>query len=87
MYDGVYNQQRHIVNTSRKTFTCCAFSACGKYVATGEVGVQFWASDDIAFQSGHEPMVRVWDVGTRQQVQECKAHTFAVACVVSAAAE
>ncbi|KPP65215.1 WD repeat-containing protein 62-like [Scleropages formosus] len=61
------NNQNHILNISRKTFTALAFSQDGKYLVTGE--------------SGHMPCVRVWDVAERTQVAEVQCHKYGVACV------
>ncbi|KAI5625672.1 WD repeat-containing protein 62 [Silurus asotus] len=61
------NNQSHIFNTSRKTFSALAFSQNGKYLVTGE--------------SGHMPCVRVWDVAERTQVAEVQCHKYGVACV------
>ncbi|KAM6946396.1 WD repeat-containing protein 62 [Aplochiton taeniatus] len=61
------NKQTHIFNTSRKTFTCLAFSQDGKYLVTGECG--------------HMPCVRVWDRAEKTQVAEVQCHKHGVACV------
>ncbi|XP_072381672.1 mitogen-activated protein kinase-binding protein 1 isoform X9 [Diabrotica undecimpunctata] len=72
-------QQSHIINTSRKTITSLAFSACGRYIVTGECG--------------HQPAVRVWDLQSDpqsghpglapqpQQVAEFLVHKFGINCV------
>jgi WD40 repeat protein len=36
LFNTKTEQQHHIINTSRKTVTSLAFSACGRYVVTGE---------------------------------------------------
>ncbi|CAH1107787.1 unnamed protein product, partial [Psylliodes chrysocephalus] len=72
-------QQSHIINTCRKTITSLAFSACGRYIVTGECG--------------HQPAVRVWDLQSDpqsghpglapqpQQVAEILVHKFGINCV------
>ncbi|XP_056630117.1 mitogen-activated protein kinase-binding protein 1 isoform X3 [Diorhabda sublineata] len=72
-------QQSHIINTCRKTITSLSFSACGRYIVTGECG--------------HQPAVRVWDLQSDpqsgqpglapqpQQVAESVVHKFGINCV------
>ncbi|XP_070781678.1 mitogen-activated protein kinase-binding protein 1-like [Enoplosus armatus] len=60
------NRQHHII-TSRKTITALSFSPDGKYLVTGE--------------SGHLPVVRLWDVAERRQVAELQSHKYGVSCV------
>ncbi|KAI3364429.1 hypothetical protein L3Q82_011222 [Scortum barcoo] len=60
------NRQHHIIS-SRKTITALSFSPDGKYLVTGE--------------SGHLPVVRVWDVAERRQVAELQTHKYGVSCV------
>ncbi|CAG9861239.1 unnamed protein product [Phyllotreta striolata] len=72
-------QQSHIINASRKTITSLSFSACGRYIVTGECG--------------HQPAVRVWDLQSDpqsghpglapqpQQVAEFLVHKFGINCV------
>lgn len=63
----VKNQQKHIINSCRKTVSALAFSPDGKYLVSGE--------------SGHVPCVRVWDVCERSQLAEVQSHKYGVACV------
>ncbi|XP_068901374.1 mitogen-activated protein kinase-binding protein 1-like isoform X6 [Tenebrio molitor] len=79
LFNTKTEQQHHIINTSRKTVTSLAFSACGRYVVTGECG--------------HQPAVRVWDLCSDpiqghpglapqpQQVAEFAGHKYGVNCV------
>jgi WD40 repeat protein len=64
-------RQTHLLNTSRKTITCLAFSSDGRYLATGECG--------------HQPSVRVWDIqeGLNTPIAEFAGHKYGVNCVVS----
>ncbi|KAE8751323.1 hypothetical protein FOCC_FOCC001894 [Frankliniella occidentalis] len=66
------NRQCHVLNAPRKTITCVAFSADGRYLATGECG--------------HAPSVRVWDLHDlhgqgAQQVAEFPGHKYGINCV------
>jgi WD40 repeat protein len=65
------NRQCHLLNSSRKTITCLAFSADGHYLVTGECG--------------HLPSVRVWDLqeGGGIQIAEFAGHKYGISCVVS----
>ncbi|XP_077521792.1 WD repeat domain 62 [Amblyomma americanum] len=67
LYNTRKNRQQHILNVSKKTITCLAFSWDGKYLATGECG--------------HQPHVRIWDVAEKTQVAEFPGHKFGVTCV------
>ena len=67
LYDTRRQSQDFIISQARKTLTTLAFSADGKYIATGE--------------SGHEPKVRVWDVRERVQICEFAGHKFGIECV------
>ncbi|XP_066991483.1 mitogen-activated protein kinase-binding protein 1 [Anabrus simplex] len=62
-------RQQHLLNTSRKTITCLAFSSDGRYLATGECG--------------HLPSVRVWEVTGADivQVAEFPGHKYGINCV------
>ncbi|KAL0280829.1 UNVERIFIED_CONTAM: hypothetical protein PYX00_002006 [Menopon gallinae] len=61
------NKQAHILNTSRKTITCLAFSPGGKYLATGECG--------------HSPSLRIWNVQDGTQIAEFQGHKYGINCV------
>ncbi|GFO08253.1 hypothetical protein PoB_003475800 [Plakobranchus ocellatus] len=50
LLDSVKNKQLGTLHTPRKSITAVSFSSDGRYVLTGESGLQ--------------PAVRVWDVGT-----------------------
>ncbi|XP_044261628.1 mitogen-activated protein kinase-binding protein 1 isoform X1 [Tribolium madens] len=79
LFNTKTEEQHHIINSSRKTITCLAFSSCGRYIVTGECG--------------HQPAVRVWDLYSDpipshpglspqpQQVAEFIGHKFGVNCV------
>lgn len=67
LYNTRKNRQQHILNASKKTITCLAFSWDGKYLATGECG--------------HQPHVRIWDVAEKTQAAEFPGHKFGVTCV------
>lgn len=68
-----------MVNTSRKAFTSVAFSRCGRYVATGECGIN--------------PAIKVWELDAPNgNLEHCTGgsvvaefvdHKYAVTCVVS----
>nr|CAH8841744.1 unnamed protein product [Trichobilharzia regenti] len=60
-------RQQFIQSQSRKAITAVDFSSDGKYLATGE--------------SGHQPMVRLWNVSERCQLAEFGGHHFRVAAV------
>ncbi|CAH8841521.1 unnamed protein product [Trichobilharzia szidati] len=60
-------RQQFIQSQSRKAITAVDFSSDGKYLATGE--------------SGHQPMVRLWNVSDRCQLAEFGGHHFRVAAV------
>jgi len=63
-------QQTHLLNTSRKTVVCLAYSPDGKYLVTGECG--------------HQPALRVWDMSQPgfAPVAELMGHKYGVNCVV-----
>jgi WD40 repeat protein len=71
LFNPKKNRQSHLLNSSRKTITCLAFSVDGRYLVTGECG--------------HLPSVRVWDLqesgGT--QIAEFPGHKYGISCVVS----
>ncbi|XP_059479943.1 mitogen-activated protein kinase-binding protein 1 [Neocloeon triangulifer] len=60
--------QSHLLNTSRKTVVCLAYSPDGKYLVTGECG--------------HQPALRVWDMSqtTYVPVAELMGHKYGVNC-------
>ncbi|TNN13374.1 Mitogen-activated protein kinase-binding protein [Schistosoma japonicum] len=60
-------RQQFIQSQSRKAITAMDFSSDGKYLATGE--------------SGHQPMVRLWNVSDRCQLAEFGGHHFRVVAV------
>uniref|UniRef100_A0A3Q0KPB6 Putative wd40 protein n=1 Tax=Schistosoma mansoni TaxID=6183 RepID=A0A3Q0KPB6_SCHMA len=60
-------RQQFIQSQSRKAITAVDFSSDGKYLATGE--------------SGHQPMVRLWNVSDHCQLAEFGGHHFRVAAV------
>ncbi|GAB0099744.1 mitogen-activated protein kinase-binding protein 1-like [Sergentomyia squamirostris] len=70
--------QTYLLNTSRKAITAVAFSQCGRYVATGECGIN--------------PAIKVWELdplnGNLENgvtggnvVAEFLGHKYAVSCV------
>ncbi|CAH8495575.1 unnamed protein product [Heterobilharzia americana] len=60
-------RQQFIQSQCRKAITAVDFSSDGKYLATGE--------------SGHQPMVRLWNATDRCQLAEFGGHHFRVAAV------
>lgn len=73
LYNPRKNRQTHILNASRKSITCVAFSRCGRYLATGECGLA--------------PCVRVWDMQdptsiSAVQVAEFSGHKHGVGFLV-----
>ncbi|XP_069702772.1 mitogen-activated protein kinase-binding protein 1-like isoform X3 [Periplaneta americana] len=69
LFNPKKNRQTHLLNSSRKTITCLAFSAGGRYLVTGECG--------------HLPSVRVWDLqeGGGTQIAEFPGHKYGINCV------
>lgn len=78
LFNAKRQTQAYLVNTSRKAFTSVAFSRCGRYVATGECGIN--------------PAIKVWELespnGSLEHctggsvVAEFVDHKYAVTCVV-----
>lgn len=79
LFNAKRQTQAYLVNTSRKAFTSVAFSRCGRYVATGECGIN--------------PAIKVWELETPNgSLEHCTGgsvlvefvdHKYAVTCVVS----
>ncbi|XP_037957302.1 mitogen-activated protein kinase-binding protein 1 isoform X2 [Teleopsis dalmanni] len=77
LFNAKRQTQAYLVNTSRKAFTSVAFSRCGRYIATGECGIN--------------PAIKVWELespnGNLEQttggnvVAEFVDHKYAVTCV------
>ncbi|XP_036329884.1 mitogen-activated protein kinase-binding protein 1-like, partial [Rhagoletis pomonella] len=77
LFNAKRQTQAYLVNTSRKAFTSVAFSRCGRYVATGECGIN--------------PAIKVWELDSPNGnlehttggnvVAEFFDHKYAVTCV------
>ncbi|KAM7350862.1 WD repeat domain 62 isoform 5-T15 [Cochliomyia hominivorax] len=77
LFNAKRQTQAYLINTSRKAFTSVAFSRCGRYVATGECGIN--------------PAIKVWELeapnGNLEQctggnvIAEFVDHKYAVTCV------
>ncbi|SPP79334.1 mitogen-activated protein kinase-binding protein 1 isoform X8 [Drosophila guanche] len=77
LFNAKRQTQAYLVNTSRKAFTSVAFSRCGRYVATGECGIN--------------PAIKVWELETPNgNLEHCTGgsviaefvdHKYAVTCV------
>ncbi|XP_068151902.1 uncharacterized protein Wdr62 isoform X2 [Drosophila tropicalis] len=77
LFNAKRHTQAYLVNTSRKAFTSVAFSRCGRYVATGECGIN--------------PAIKVWELETPNgNLEHCTGgnvvaefvdHKYAVTCV------
>ncbi|XP_052852805.1 mitogen-activated protein kinase-binding protein 1 isoform X9 [Drosophila gunungcola] len=77
LFNAKRQTQAYLVNTSRKAFTSVAFSRCGRYVATGECGIN--------------PAIKVWELETPNgSLEHCSGgsvvaefvdHKYAVTCV------
>lgn len=70
--------QTYLLNTSRKAITAVAYSQCGRYLATGECGIN--------------PTIKVWELDLSANnesnsggtvISEFSGHKYAVNCVVS----
>lgn len=70
--------QTYLLNTSRKAITAVAYSQCGRYLATGECGIN--------------PTIKVWELDLSNSnesncggtvISEFSGHKYAVNCVVS----
>lgn len=71
-------KQTFLLNSSKKAITAVAFSRCGRYLATGECGIN--------------PTIKVWELdlsATNETnsggtiLAEFSGHKYAVNCVVS----
>lgn len=81
MFNSKRLTQAFLLNTSRKAVTAVAYSRCGRYIATGECGIN--------------PSIKVWELESNGQapeagsntagtvVAEFTGHKNAVSCVVS----
>ncbi|XP_073825223.1 WD repeat domain 62 isoform X7 [Musca autumnalis] len=77
LFNAKRQTQAYLVNTSRKAFTSVAFSRCGRYVATGECGMN--------------PAIKVWELDAPNgNLEHCTGgnvvaefvdHKYAVTCV------
>ncbi|KAH8377086.1 hypothetical protein KR093_003400, partial [Drosophila rubida] len=77
LFNAKRQTQAYLVNTSRKAFTSVAFSRCGRFVATGECGIN--------------PAIKVWELETHNgNLEQCSGgsvvaefvdHKYAVTCV------
>ncbi|KAL7740621.1 hypothetical protein ACLKA6_009502 [Drosophila palustris] len=77
LFNAKRHTQAYLVNSSRKAFTSVAFSRCGRYVATGECGMN--------------PAIKVWELETPNgNLEQCSGgnvvaefvdHKYAVTCV------
>ncbi|XP_017130179.1 uncharacterized protein LOC108147921 isoform X4 [Drosophila elegans] len=77
LFNAKRQTQAYLVNISRKAFTSVAFSRCGRYVATGECGIN--------------PAIKVWELETPNgSLEHCSGgsvvaefvdHKYAVTCV------
>jgi WD40 repeat protein len=70
--------QTYLLNSSKKAITAVAFSQCGRFLATGECGIN--------------PSVKVWELDSSPSnesncggtiIAEFTGHKYAVNCVVS----
>lgn len=77
LFNAKKQSQAYLVNTSRKAFTSVAFSRCGRYIATGECGIN--------------PAIKVWELDAPNGnlgnctggnvIAEFVDHKYAVTCV------
>lgn len=77
LFNAKKQTQAYLVNTSRKAFTSVTFSRCGRYVATGECGIN--------------PAIKVWELeAPNGNLEHCTGgnvianfvdHKYAVTCV------
>uniref|UniRef100_A0A1A9WKM8 MABP1/WDR62 second WD40 domain-containing protein n=1 Tax=Glossina brevipalpis TaxID=37001 RepID=A0A1A9WKM8_9MUSC len=77
LFNAKKQTQAYLVNTSRKAFTSVAFSRCGRYIATGECGIN--------------PAIKVWELDAPNGnlanctggnvIAEFVDHKYAVTCV------
>lgn len=77
LFNAKKQTQAYLVNTSRKAITAVAFSRCGRYVATGECGlnpaIKVWELDS--------PNGNLEDTTGGNVVAEFIGHKYAVSCV------
>jgi len=65
LYDPQLNRQTHFFQSPKpKTITCLHFSFNGKYLAVGE--------------SGYQPSVLIFDLGSKKLLQELKGHKYGI---------
>ncbi|GFR62704.1 mitogen-activated protein kinase binding protein 1 [Elysia marginata] len=67
LLDSVKNKQLGTLHAPRKSITAVSFSCDGRYVLTGESGLQ--------------PAVRIWDVSTMAELALLRGHSFGIKTV------
>jgi len=90
-----FGKESHIQGTLRNRnieFTTLDFSACGRYIATGEVEKAVIFKGIAYFQSGSNACVRVWELVDSSskaepkgchQIRELQMHSNTISAVVS----
>ncbi|KAK3704969.1 hypothetical protein RRG08_017761, partial [Elysia crispata] len=68
LLDSVKNKQLGTLHAPRKSITAVSFSCDGRFVLTGESGLQ--------------PAVRVWDISTMAEVAMLRGHSFGIKTAV-----
>lgn len=77
LFNAKKHSQSYLINTSRKAITAVTFSSCGKYIATGESGIN--------------PAIKVWELDLSGNsdsnaggtvVAEFLGHKNVVSCLV-----